>query len=374
MKTNTVVSFMKRLTPHCSRTSADFSQLPPSCRKMAQNDQTQARRTWALLKATTLLPAFALLCLAPAPAERQISKGLLFSDLDANHFSLTDIDNITIFGNLNAVSVLADGTERLRFAEPGAKKHAVFKEPLVIDLTNPETNFKRGLSIYSYTTNSHSRINTGGIRLITYTPPDNGGDVSGLFSLQTGGGNAITAYNKSSQVPIDPSTGSLFPTYPTNGFAIEATADDEKTSIESTAYQGFAFWGQTLGSSRASTIFNASPRDNNSHGTRRAFRVQNITHPDDGPPVRPREIFFVQLDGAIYTEGSVGLGVNPGSSPNVQLDAKRDIRTAGVLISGKGLRPPHLRDSAAENDTIYFSDTRGALVYKDVNGSVHKLY
>ena len=150
--------------------------------------------------------------------------------------------------------------------------------------------------------------------------------------------------------------------------------DDEQTSIQSTAYHGFAFWGQTLGSSRASTIFNASPRGNNSHGTLRAFRVQNIPPPDDGPPVRPREIFFVQLGGAIYTEGSLGLGVNPGSNANVQLDAKRDIRTTGVLISGKGLRPPHLQDSAAETGTIYFSNTRGALVYKDVSGSVHNHY
>lgn len=137
---------------------------------------------------------------------------------------------------------LADGTERLRFAEPETTQHARFKEPLLIDLTNPATNSKRGMSIYSYTTNRSSTINTGGIRLITYTPPDNGGDVSGLFSLQTGGGNAITAYNKSSQVPNDPTTSRPFPTYPNNGFAIEATADGNKHSIESTAYNGFAFW------------------------------------------------------------------------------------------------------------------------------------
>jgi len=269
---------------------------------------------------------------------------------------------------------LADGTERLRFAESETTQHARFKEPLLIDLTNPATNFKRGMSIYSYTTNRSSTINTGGIRLITYTPPDNGGDVSGLFSLQTGGGNAITAYNKSSQVPNDPTTGRPFPTYPNNGFAIEATADGNKHSIESTAYNGFAFWGQTLGSSRGTAIYNASPRDNNSHGTRRAFRIQNISHPDDGPAVPSREVFFVQLDGTTYTEASVGIGMAPKQASPPQLDVKGDIRTEGALISSQGIRPPHLRDAAARNDTIYLSIDSGSMVYKDERGIVHKLY
>lgn len=319
-------------------------------------------RNIVLIVATLL----GILCVAAPIADKKTVNG-------ADHMDLS-VDNLTVSDNLNAAFVAADGTERLRFAEPGAAQHARFKEPLLVDLTNAATNFKRGISIYSYTTNRSSTINTGGIRLISYTPPDNGGDVSGLFSLQTGGGNAITAYNKSSQVPNDPATGRPFPKYPNNGFAIEATADDNKHSIESTAYNGFAFWGQTLGSARAATIFNASPRDNNSNGTRRAFRVQNVTHPDDGPAVPPRELFYVRLDGAIYTEGSVGVGMNPGTHPPAQLDVKGDIRTAGVMISGRGIRPPHLPDSSAENDTMYLSTNSGVMVYKDSIGVVHRLY
>ena len=103
--------------------------------------------------------------------------------------------------------------------------------------------------------------------------------------------------------------------------------------------------------------------------------MSNISHPNDGPPVPPREIFFVQLDGTIYTEGSVWIGTAPKQQASpAQLNVKGDIQTAGALISGQGIRPPHLRDAAARNDTIYLSIDSGSMVYKDERGIVHKLY
>lgn len=87
-----------------------------------------------------------------------------------------------------------------------------------------------------------------------------------------------------------------------------------------------------------------------------------------------REVFFVQLDGTTYTEASVGIGMAPKQASPPQLDVKGDIRTEGALISSQGIRPPHLRDAAARNDTIYLSIDSGSMVYKDEHGIVHKLY
>jgi len=56
------------------------------------------------------------------------------------------------------------------------------------------------------------------------------------------------------------------------------------------------------------------------------------------------------------------------------LTVEGDIRTEGARVASQGIRPPHLRDAAARNDTIYLSIDSGSMVYKDERGIVHKLY
>lgn len=58
-----------------------------------------------------------------------------------------------------------------------------------------------------------------GIHVNAYTLPDNGGDCSGILALQTGGGNALSAFKFNSLRPVGQTD------YQTNGYAIECGMD-----------------------------------------------------------------------------------------------------------------------------------------------------
>ena len=42
--------------------------------------------------------------------------------------------------------------------------------------------------------------------------------------------------------------------------------------------------------------------------------------------------------------------------------------------STNALRPPHMADAVAPNDSVYYSTTASRLVYKDSLGAVHNLW
>src|SRR3989338_5995376 len=196
----------------------------------------------------------------------------------------TVLNALTVSGDLNAVSISADGTQRLRFSEPGGlSTNGWLQNPAHFDLTNVSDNTKRGITMDVRTTQTSGTINTGGIAINIYTPPDNGGDVSAIWLQQTGGGNAISVYNLSANRP------SGYNEYSNDGYAIEAAVDGSKHSIVSQSYNGIAYLGYVAGSNGAGlSIFPTTDTDSG----RRALRVANAGN--------TQEKFFVQMDGFTY--------------------------------------------------------------------------
>lgn len=192
--------------------------------------------------------------------------------------------DLTVDANLNANNISADNSQRLRFAEPGGlNTNGWLWNPVHFDLTNLSDNTKRGITMDIRTTNSSGMINTGGLAINIYTPPDNGGDVSAIWLHQTGGGNALSVYNLSANRP------SGYQEYNSQGYAIEAMVDGSKHSIVSQSYNGLAYLGYVAGPNGAGiSIFPTTDTDL----SRRAFRVA-----DSG---NTQEKFFVQMDGFTY--------------------------------------------------------------------------
>ena len=178
----------------------------------------------------------------------------------------------------------------IRFSEPnalGTLSIGPFSPAVHFDLTDLANYTKRGISMDIRTNQSGSEctptnphcLNTGGIAIAIHTPPDNGGDVSGIYVRSTGGGNAISAYAYGDE-------------YPNNGRVIEAAAAHSKHSILSFAQDGIAFFGQTTGNG---AIFVAKPV-NDGDMSRRAFQVTNADYDS--------EKFFITLGGYVHTNGS----------------------------------------------------------------------
>ena len=192
--------------------------------------------------------------------------------------------DLTVDGNLNATNISADSSERLRFVEPGGlSTNAWLGNPVHFDLTNLDDNTKRGITMDIRTTNSSGMINTGGLAINIYTPPDNGGDVSAIWLQQTGGGNGLSVYNLSANRPAG------YNEYSNDGYAIEAAVDGSKHSIVSQSYNGIAYLGYVAGSNGAGlSIFPTTDTDSG----RRALRVANAGN--------TQEKFFVQMDGFTY--------------------------------------------------------------------------
>jgi hypothetical protein len=156
---------------------------------------------------------------------------------DTNQITLANAP-VIIEDDLTATDILANlsqSGDKIRIKESGGLNNRGWNwASMMFDLTNVNNNTKRGISMDIRTTSSTGTINTGGIAISIYTPPDNGGDVSGIWVQQTGGGNAISIYNLSGNRP------SGYTQYANDGYAIEATVDGTKHSIRTHANEGSA--------------------------------------------------------------------------------------------------------------------------------------
>lgn len=181
---------------------------------------------------------------------------------------------------------------------PGAKLH--------FDLTNLRANTKHGLSCILRTTETVGRINANCLAIDIFSPPDNGGDSSGIWVRQTGGGNAISAFALGRERPQG------YPDYAESGFAYEGQADGQKTVYWShTVGQGSSFnFKANMGSSGADTGFLAIPTTD-TNLSRRAFKVANAQY--------SQENFYVDLAGNQFNRGmlrSFGLRVDKSIDDN----------------------------------------------------------
>lgn len=249
----------------------------------------------------TLALIFALVPLAA----RADANGCALGGAPATHRGCLTVDDngahITEDGLGGAASPLLDVTVGghkafsvdeggLKFAEPGAGAHPA----ILLDLTNPATNNKHGITGALFTDNASSRINSNLLALDIYTPPDNGGDVSGAYIRQTGGGNALSVFNLCGERPKQAKA------YCGNGFAIEAQVDGSKHAIFASAVGGSAFLAVVKGASGGG--LSILPEHDDAPGAR-AIHVANAGN--------TQENFWVDMKGQtfarerIVTEGGV---------------------------------------------------------------------
>jgi hypothetical protein len=125
-------------------------------------------------------------------------------------------------------------------------------------------------------------INTGGIAISLYTPPDNGGDTSGIWINQEGGGNALSVFNLCGSTPAG------YVPYCANGHAIEATVDGTKNAVVVSVNDGVAYIANVTGTAGGAGFY-AYPADDTDYTTNRAFRVSNAEN--------SAEEFFVTMAG-----------------------------------------------------------------------------
>ncbi|HEX4040184.1 MAG TPA: hypothetical protein VHY10_00665 [Xanthobacteraceae bacterium] len=174
----------------------------------------------------------------------------------------------------------------MRYSESGGlNTNTWLNAPVDFDLTNLANNLKRGITMNVRTNSSMGKINTGGIAISIYTPPDNGGDTSGIWVNQIGGGNALSVFNLCGDVPR------FYKQYCKNGRAIEATVDGSKSAIVTSVKDGVAYIAHVTGTA-GGTGFYAYPKDDTDFSNNRAFRVSNAEN--------TVEDFFVTMGGKGY--------------------------------------------------------------------------
>jgi len=204
--------------------------------------------------------------------------------------------DVTVGGH-KAFTVDAGG---VKFAEPSAG----VQPEITLDLTNPATNNKHGIYGALYTDNASSRINSNLLALDIYTPPDNGGDVSGAYIRQTGGGNALSVFNICGERPKQAKA------YCDSGFAIEAQVDGSKHAVFASAVGGSAFLGVVKGAAGAG--LSILPERDDAPGAR-AIHVANSAN--------SQENFWVDMKGQTFareritTEGGMlAYNSHPGNA------------------------------------------------------------
>ncbi len=225
---------------------------------------------------------------------------------------------VTMTTSLTATNIDATAL-RLQFREQAGDGALITLNPVMsVNLTNPATNDKRGLEMRVITTNGSDTINTGGIWVNIYTPPDNGGDVSGIGAIQTGGGNAASFFNISSLRP------SGFTQYTDAGWGVEVGVDGGKGGVLSQPETGaafFALFGRTGAANDAGGIGLLVRPSQNINLSRRAISVQNAAG--------SAETVFIDLAGNAHF----------GSFVNAQ---------GGFQVGGVSLNFSHLAGSVAD--------------------------
>jgi hypothetical protein len=174
------------------------------------------------------------------------------------------------------------------FAEPGAPENNAFSPLITLNETNPATNNKHGLRGVLYTDNTTGTINANLLALDIFTPPDNGGDVSGAYIRQTGGGNALSVFNLCRERP----KGSR--AYCGQGFALEAQVDGSKNSVFASAEEGSALLAVVNGASGTALAIMPGQR------TSASARAIHVALPDNS-----RETFFVEMSGKTFAHGAI---------------------------------------------------------------------
>jgi hypothetical protein len=196
----------------------------------------------------------------------------------------------------------------------------------MIDLTDLTTYAKSGLNVYAYYADPVPIVGTPVIPQITgiavkhYSPPDRGGDVSGIFVLQEGGGNGISVYNKTGFEPIDPTTGLHVQSYPNDGRAIEASVNGLKHCIVSTSENGIAYWGKVTGTTGTGVHISTGSG------------VNDTQHAFEGLlPNSATVSSYITFAGNQYLKGALGVGIAPAV----------DLTAPQILVKGSGqLSPP----------------------------------
>jgi hypothetical protein len=221
-----------------------------------------------------------------------------------------------------------------------------FQNMVKFDLSNPATNGKQALYINSKLENAPGgTINITGLWVDSYTPPDNGGDVSGIHVIDTGSGDAASFFHFASERPVG---------YPlpcdTCGTAVEIGTDHGDAlaiAIHDNATDGRTFAGQGIGvnvfTTGAVPIFNVVNKTPNTGAGQHAYRAGDDVGMDDR--------FLVDLDtGNTFAKGKI---------------TSNDNFIVGTF--GKGIYWP--APPFANQPHIDFSGTTGQLEFTGGNGA-----
>lgn len=160
------------------------------------------------------------------------------------------------------------------------------------------------------------------IALEIYTPPDDGGDVSGLYIRQTGGGNAASFFNLGNQRPGG------YTLYPNEGFAIEAQVDNNKTAIFANAASGLALKANSAASPVATFTDSADTgTEHLIHFFEPSLATSSYAELDIGAALsgyNAGSLFFGNLGGAGSHSNVIGIGIFGGSG-NLQIDGNGNV-------------------------------------------------
>lgn len=275
------------------------------------------------------------------------------------------------------------GSTTVNFLESGGLgQSSLFNATQSFDMTNPSNNNKHGLYFSIRVTDTSGTINTNGIAVTAFTPPDNGGDSSAIYAQQSGGGNAASFFNLSAERPSSTFTGSIsttvmtvtvapsfplavgyeitgagvtagtvitslgtgtggtgtynvnnsqtvasetltvkYPAYTSQGYALEATVDGTKNSIVTRADNGTALLSYINGAGIGVGILPVVDGDT----TRRAIHVANSANSS--------EKFYVDLAGNVFAAGSASassLTLTPPSGTGQAISMLNQVATGTV--------------------------------------------
>jgi hypothetical protein len=170
----------------------------------------------------------------------------------------------------------------------------IWGAPMLFNFSTSGGN-NRAIAINMSDTSTTGSLQVTGIEVDINSPSDRGGDSSGIYVNQSGGGNAISIFKLGGGG---------------TGFAIETSADGGNHTIFGTAENGYIFHGKITGTGGGVNIFPSA----DTNLTRRAFKVStsdNLT-----------EKFYVALNGEIYSAGSLGLGITPSEKLHAAQDGQ----------------------------------------------------
>jgi hypothetical protein len=238
------------------------------------------------------------------------------------------------------------------FGMPGANIEYYLNDPTII--------FKRGISMNILTQEPpnfrwpdgrirrrgdplYSEVNSGGITIGIHTPPDNGGEVSGIYVAQSGGGNGISVFNYDNSrdqngVPlpgypaVDPS-GRPYPEYANQGYGIEVQTGPAKHAVYATAHDASAFLGGGNGSGDHAVFLARLDLGTNVEApTKRAYgafrSVGDVNNPGQV------ETFYTTFGGDLYSQRSITVGnIAVGTHPGATLDVNGSAYFSGFVTA-----------------------------------------